>query len=158
VKAESTNICEQAETFRLLLGMGLVSKSEIIAWADELIATRDNLPEWLLDVSLAANGDDDAIGSRLQDLPCEGDRMAAAHRAIERLAEAFGSGGIAGSAAARMLKRWAASAKLNQDDWTRAMRPVWVADEVEYGYATERDVVEAVTKCLDEFSAGRRRG
>ena len=45
------NICEQAEAFRLLLLMGVIDKSEVIAWADGIIAARDVVPGWLLDVS-----------------------------------------------------------------------------------------------------------
>jgi hypothetical protein len=56
--------------------------------------------------------------------------------------------------AARMLERWAASSKVNQEDWSEAMLPTWVADEIEHGNAA-RDVAEAVGRCLQHF-VGRR--
>jgi hypothetical protein len=152
------NICEQAEAFRLLLIMGVVSKSEIIAWADELIATRDHLPEWLLDVSLAANEDDEAIVSKLDDLPCEGNRMIAAYSAIDRFAEAFRVECMPAQTAARILERWASSAKVNQDNWSEAMMPSWIAVEIGCGHASEQDVIASVKKCLAHFAAVRRAG
>lgn len=39
------NICEQAETLRLLLPMGVVAKAEAIAWAHELIRKLEYCPE-----------------------------------------------------------------------------------------------------------------
>jgi hypothetical protein len=78
--------------FQLLLIMGVVSKSEIISWADDLIARQDNVPEWLLDVSLAANGDDMAVEAKLRDLACAADCMTAAYSAMDRFADAFHSG------------------------------------------------------------------
>jgi hypothetical protein len=152
------NMCERAESFRLLLIMGVASKSEIISWADELIAREERPPEWLLDLSLAANESNDVIESKLRDLPCEGDRAVAAYAVIERFAEAFRSGDVPPQAAALMLQRWAASANVNQDDWTQAMVPIWVADEVEYGHTSEQDVVESISKCLAHFAAVRRAG
>src|SRR5437667_11900379 len=89
------NICEQAEAFRLLLIMGLVSKRDVISWADDLIEAPPHVPEWVLDVSLAANDDDEGLESKLRDLPCEADCFAAAHSAIDRFADAFRSGTIA---------------------------------------------------------------
>jgi hypothetical protein len=152
------NICEQAEAFRLLLIMGVVTKSDVIAWADEVIATGDQLPDWLLDVSLAANCDDEAIVSKLDDLPCEGNRTVAAYSAIDRFAEAFGSEGIGAQTAAEMLQRWASSAKINQEDWSAAMMPYWIASEIDCGHAREVDAIAAVRQCLAHFAAVRRAG
>ena len=103
------NICEQAEAFRLLLIMGVVPKSEVIAWADALIATRDELPNWLLDVSLAANEDDEAIVSKLDDLPCDANRMLAAYSALDRFTKAFHTEGIGAQTGDWMLERWASA-------------------------------------------------
>ena len=152
----SMNMCEQAEAFRLLLIMGLASKAEIISWADDWIVRDERPPEWLLDLSLAANESSDVIESKLRDLPCEGDRTVAAYSAIERFADAFRSGDVSLKTAALMLERWAASANVDQDDWTKAMLPIWVADEVEYGYTSKQDVVESISKCLAHFAAVRR--
>src|SRR3954453_22483845 len=69
------SICEQAETFRLLLRMGLASKSEIISWPDDLILSRDMVPEWVLDVSLAVNDDNERLESKLRDVPCDCDHI-----------------------------------------------------------------------------------
>jgi hypothetical protein len=140
----------------LLLIMGIVSKSEIISWADDLIARPDNVPEWLLDVSLAANGDDMAVEAKLRDLPYAADCTTAAYSAIDRFAEAFHSGSIPPQAAARMLERWAASVKVNQHDWSEAMEPSWIAREIEYGYTSEQDVIASVNKCLTHFASLRR--
>ena len=84
--------------------------------------------------------------------------MVAAYSAMGRFAEAFRSGDFPPQTAARMLERWAASAKVTQEDWTAAMVPLWVADEVEYGYTSEQDVVAAVNECLAHFAAVRRAG
>jgi hypothetical protein len=152
------NLCEQAETLRLLLIMGLVSKAEVIAWADELIATRDDLPGWLLDVSLAANEDEEGIVSKLGDLPCEGDRMMAAYSAIDRFGEALRAGGMGARTAARMLELWASSVKVYHDDWLKAMTPSWIADEVDCGYVSEQYLIRSVEECLVHFAAVRREG
>ena len=152
------NICEQAEAFRLLLIMGAASKPEIIAWADDLIATHDNPPGWLCDVSLAANEDEEAIQSKLRHLPCEGNRMIAAYSAIDRFAQAFRTGGIPAQTAARMLERWAASATVNEDEWSAAMMPRLIASEIECGHASEQDVIASVDECLAHFEALRRAG
>jgi hypothetical protein len=152
------NICEQAEMFRLLLIMGSVRKSDVIAWADGVIATQDQLPGWLLDVSLAANEDDEAIVAKLDDLPCEGNRMVAAYSAIDHFAKAFRLEGIGAETAAEMLQRWASSAKINQDEWSAAMMPSWIASELGCGHASEEDVIASVEKCLAHFAAVRRAG
>jgi hypothetical protein len=152
------NACEQAEAFRLLLIMGVASKREIIAWADDRIERDANPPEWLLDLSLAVNRHDDMIESMLRDLPCEGDWTAAAYSAIERFAEAFRSESIPAQTAAQMLRRWAASACVNQDDRTQAMIPTWMADEVEYGYTSDQDVIEALNDSLAHFASKRGAG
>src|SRR5687767_10003565 len=126
------NTCEQAEAFRLLLIMGVASKPDIISWADALIAGEEHPPEWLLDLSLAANEGEDVIESKLRDLPCDGNRVAAAYSALERFAEVFRAGKMPPQRAALMLQRWAGSANVNQDDVTHAMTPLWLADEIEY--------------------------
>src|SRR5947208_3405958 len=137
------DICEQAEAFRLLLLMGVVAKSDVIEWADEVIVTRDDLPNWLLDVSLAANEDDQAVASKLDDLPCEGNRMLAAYAAIDRFAEAFSAGTIRAETATRMLAAWASSAKVSHADWQAAVLPGWVAAGLDAGHMLEEDVAEA---------------
>jgi hypothetical protein len=53
------NMCEQAETFRLLLIMRVAAKAEIISLADDLIMRDEHPSEWLLDLSLAANEQDE---------------------------------------------------------------------------------------------------
>ncbi len=150
------NICEQAEAFRLLLIMGVASKAEIISWADELILARDELPGWLFDLSLAANGDDEVIESKLRDLPCEANLMTAAYSAMDRFAEKYRAGGVPAQTAARMLERWASGAKVNQGEWERAMMPSWIACEIDCGHASEQDVIASVDKCLAHFAAIRR--
>jgi hypothetical protein len=152
------NICEQAEAFRLLLIMGIASKAEVIAWADERILADEHPPEWLLDLSLAANATDDVFESRLRDLPCEGNRTAAAFTALDRFAEAFRAAKISPRRAALMLQWWAASANVNEEDRTQAMIPIWVADEIEYDNASEWDVVETINRSLAHFAAVRRTG
>jgi hypothetical protein len=152
------NICEQAEAYRLLLIMGVVPKSEVIAWADDVIATHDQLPDWLLDVSLAANEDDEAIVSKLDDLRCERNRMLAAYSAIDRFAERLRTDSVCAQTAAGMLLRWASSAKINQDDWSAAMMPHWIEVEIDCGHASEEYVISSVNKCLAHFAALRQAG
>src|SRR5262245_5976201 len=103
-RGESMNLCEQAEAFRLLLIMGIATKSEMLAWADGVIASDAAPPGWLLDVSLAANEDDHAFEARLRELPCEANRTVAAYAALDRFAEEFRSGGITPEEAARILE------------------------------------------------------
>jgi hypothetical protein len=142
------NICEQAEAFRLLLLMGAISVSEIVSWADGVIATDDQPPEWLLDVSLAANDSVDKMEPKLRDLPCSANRVTAAYAAIERFSEGFTSGRISALSAARMLEIWAASAGVSHDDWTSAMVPSWIASEIGDGHASEDDVVSSIQRFL----------
>ena len=150
------NICEQAEAYRLLLIMGAVAKSEIVAWADRLIATTDNLPEWLLDVSLAANDADDRMELKLRDLPGEANPIAAAHAAMSRLAELYESDQITPEVTAQMLRQWASSAKVSYDDWSAAMAPGWTAEDAELGHASRWDVVRSINRCLGHFFAKRQ--
>ena len=148
------NICEQAEAFRLLLLMGVVDKSEVITWADGIIATQDEVPDWLLDVSLAANQDKWVVEGKLREARGELNPVVAAYGAIERFSKEFQVNVRFTSAeAAHMLAVWAGSAKISQDDWTAAMVPSWVADEVPYGYTTDQQVVESVEDCIARFAA-----
>ena len=148
------NICEHAEAFRLLLLMGVIEKAEVIAWADDMIVTQDTVPEWLLDVSLAANQDKWGVEGKLRDLPGECNPRAAAYAAIERFAKEFKTNGKYSSAeAAQMLAVWAGSAKVSQDQWTDAMVPSWIADEVPWGYTTDQQVVESIDRCIARLSA-----
>ncbi len=150
------NICEQAEAFRLLLLMEVIDKSEIIAWADGIIATQDTLPEWLLDVSLAANEDKWAIEGKLREVRGEASPVVAAYAAIERFAKEFHiSGRFKPEQAAQMLVVWAGSAKVSQDDRTAAMVPSWVADAVPDGYTSHQGVVESINNCIARFAAIR---
>ena len=150
------NICEQAETFRLLLLMGVIDKTDVIAWADAIIAENDSVPEWLLDVSLASNQDNVAIESKLRcDASGEWNPMAAAYAALERFAKEFQTlGRFTSAEAAHMLARWAGSATLSQDDWKAAMLPSWLADEVPYGHATDQQVAESIKNCIAHFRPG----
>jgi hypothetical protein len=150
------NICEQAEAFRLLLIVGIASKAEIIAWADALILTRDNPPGWLLNLSLAANGDEDVIQSKLRDLPWDADLATGAYLAMDRLAEAYHAGDISPQTAARMLLGWAESAKVGEDARQRAMWPAWIASDVACGDASEQDLLESMDKCLAYFATVQR--
>src|SRR5690242_19732855 len=100
------NMCEQAKAFRLLLLMGLISKSEVIAWADSVIMGEEHPPEWLLDLSLAANDSESAIESRLREIPFEGDRLIAAYWALDRFSEVFETSRIRPVTAAWMLQAW----------------------------------------------------
>ena len=148
------NLCERAEAFRLLLLMGVIEKSEVISWADGIIASQDTLPEWLLDVSLAANQDRWELEAKLRDVSGECIPLVAAYAAIERFAMEFKANGrFTSEAAAQMLAVWAGSAKVNRDDWTAAMVPSWVAGDVPYGHATDQQVVEAVDACVAHFAA-----
>ena len=61
---------------------------------------------------------------------------------------------VGGGNTANMLAIWAGSAKVNPDDWTAAMLPSWVADEVPYGNTTDQQVVESVDNCIAYFAAG----
>jgi hypothetical protein len=147
------NICEQGETFRLLLLMGVVEKSEVIAWADGIIETQDGVPDWLLDVSLAANEDFGTVESKLGDLPGEWSRLAAAYGALIRFVEAFEiEGRFNARRAARMLEVWACSAELNHEDWTAAMMPSWITSEVDSRHARDIDVIESIEGCLKHFA------
>src|SRR5258706_13111333 len=98
------NISEEAETFRLLLLMGIVSKPQIIAWADDLIMRLEHPPEWLLDISLAANDGEGAIEFKLRDGPFDGDRMTAAYSSRDRFAQTFKLGNLPAPAAAPMFQ------------------------------------------------------
>jgi hypothetical protein len=142
--------------FRLLLLMGAVSVSDIVTWADGVIVAEDQPPEWLLDVSLAANDSADKVESRLRDLPCEGNKLAASYSAIEFFAQDFTSGKISALLAAHMLKVWAANARVNQDGWTGAMVPSWIADEISYGYTSVDAVVSAIHGFLEDVKTIRK--
>ena len=124
------NTCEQAETFRLLLAIGAAPKAEIIAWADDIIARESHPPAWLIDISLAANDDDQSLEAKLREVPCEGDRMVAAYAAVNRALGAFAAGQVSPAQAALMLHRWAFHARVNEDDYTQANVPLWTADEI----------------------------
>lgn len=148
------NICEQAEAQRLLLLMGVIDKSEIIAWADSMIASREQVPEWLLDVSLAANQDKWAIEAKLRDVPGEPNPRVSAHAAIQRFASEFEVNcKYTSKEAAHMLAIWAESANIGQDDWVRAMVPTWIADDVASGYTTDQQVIESIRDCIAYFTA-----
>ncbi|HZZ41307.1 MAG TPA: hypothetical protein VFE58_00080 [Tepidisphaeraceae bacterium] len=148
------NICEQAEAFRLLLLMGVVDKKEIISWADSIISTQDNLPEWLLDLSVAANHDTATIEAKLRELPGEWSRISAAYAAITRFTNEFQiNDKFTSPEAAHMLAVWAESAKVNQEDRAVAIMPSWIADEVPHGYAVDQDIVESIKKCITHFAA-----
>lgn len=148
------NLCEQAEAFRLLLLMGVVDPSEVIAWADRLIEEQDSVPDWLLDVSLAAKQDAWTIETKLRNLPGEWSRKAAAHTAMARFAEEFQiHDKFTSMEAAHMLKVWVGSAKVNEDDWQTAMEPSWIADEIAFGNATDKDVVASINACIEHFRA-----
>ena len=154
IRYPAMNICEQAEAFRLLLLMGVVDKAEVVAWADGLIAARDTVPEWLLDVSLAANQDNWTMEAKLRDLRGEYNPRAAAYSAMDRFAKEFQvNGSFTSEEAAHMLAAWAGSAKVSQEDWNAAMMPSWVADEVPYGYTTDQQVVESIDDCVAHFTA-----
>ncbi len=150
------NISEEAETFRLLLLMGIVSKPQIIAWADDLIMRLEHPPEWLLDISLAANDSEGAIEFKLRDVPFDGDRMTAAYSALDRFAQTFQLGNLPAPAAASMLQVWASHSRLSIDDLTEAMTPVWIAQELEFGYTSEQGVLTAINSCLAHFAVARR--
>ena len=147
------NICEQAEELRLSLIMGLVERSDVIRWADSLIAASEHVPEWVLDVSLAANQSAEMIESKLRDLPCNGNRMTSAYSAIRRFSEAFQSGRLAIARAIRMLELWAGSARVPQDGWTKAMTPTWIADDAMHGIFSSDDVIASVNECIAYFAA-----
>jgi hypothetical protein len=148
------NICEQAEAHRLLLLMGVIVQFEVIAWADNVIATQEVVPEWLLDVSLAANQDKWVLEARLREMRGEWSPRVAAYAAIEQFGREFEANGrFTSKQAAYMLAIWAGSAKIGQDDWTTAMLPSWIADEVPYGNATDQQVIESIHDCIAHFAA-----
>ena len=149
---KAMNICEQAEAFRLLLLMGVIDKSEIIAWADRMIETQDSVPGWLLDVSLAANESVSVIETKLRELPGEWNRTTAAYAAMNRFAIEFQvHDKYTSQQAAKMLWVWAGSPKVSSEDYPAAMAPKSFADEVAYGYASDRDVVASIDACIEHF-------
>ena len=134
--------------------MGVIDKVEVIAWADGLVASRDRVPEWLLDVSLAANQDKWAIEAKLRDVPGERNPLVSAYAAIQRFGKEFEANGkFTSKEAAHMLVIWAASAKVGQDHWVRAMMPSWIADDLASGYTTDQQVVESIHDCIAHFAA-----
>ena len=133
--------------------MGLVSKAEVISWADGIIATHADPPEWLIDVSLASNGNDEMVETSLRDLPCDGNRRLAAHAALGRFAAAFNAGKIAPKSAARILEAWADHANINDDDRTKGKRPSRIADLIAERLMSEQDVVSEIKTCLEHFAA-----
>jgi hypothetical protein len=134
--------------------MGVIDKSEVIAWADGIIATQDAVPEWLLDVSLAANQDKWALEAKLREVRGDWSPLVAAYAAIERFGKEFEANGrFTSKEAAHMLAIWAGSAKIGQDDWTTAMVPSWIADDVPYGYATDQQIVDSIRDCIAHYAA-----
>jgi hypothetical protein len=147
------NLREEAEAFRLLLLMGVVDKAELIAWADNIIAAREVVPEWLLDLSLAANENAAAIEANLRDLPGEWNPRSAAYAATDRFADEFQrKGKFTSPEAANMLTIWAASAKVDEEVRSAAMTPQWIADEIPFGNAKDQDVVGAIDECIARFA------
>lgn len=134
--------------------MGVIEKSDVISWADGIIAAQDTVPEWLLDISLAANQDKWTIEAKLREVRGEWNPLVAAYAAIEGFAKKFQANGrFTSQKAALMLAIWAGSAKVNQDDWTAAMVPSWVAGEVPYGHATDQNIVKSINACIARFAA-----
>lgn len=136
--------------------MGVIDKSEVISWVDEVISHENAVPDWLLNVSLAANDDQSAIEAKLRELPGDWNRVAAAYAAMDRFAMEFQvKSNYSSQQAAQMLVIWATYANLSEKDFSMALTPTWLADELNHPYGKNSDlqVIEAINACIAYFDA-----
>ena len=68
---------QDAEIMRLRLQSGLSSVANVVEWADEVIATRDNPQEWLINLSLSRTANPHDVVSILYSIAKGADRYAA---------------------------------------------------------------------------------
>lgn len=66
-------IAQTAALKRLELILGLISKENVIAWADEILTDTDDLPPQLYEISLAVNKSPKEVASLLRDLAEDAD-------------------------------------------------------------------------------------
>jgi len=148
------NMRDQAEVLRLLLLMRLANKFQIIAWADSLIETQDQVPNWILDVSLAANRTEDEIELLLRGLPGTFQERAVALGVLEYFAYEFQDNGkFTSREAAKILQVWADNVDLKDDERFAATTPLLISDEIEDFHinATDAQVVDAINACIERF-------
>jgi hypothetical protein len=79
-------IAQEAELKRLELFVGLISKDDVIAWVDEIIAGIKNPPFQLYDISLAANRSTKDVESLLRELRESADIAEVSAAAFRRFA------------------------------------------------------------------------
>ena len=122
--------------------MGLVAARDVIDWADAMIQTEAVPPDWVFDISLAANEPKEAIIARLSDVTDRIDVVLPSQKALERFARAFDSGELAPLDAAQKLVLWASSTRLSDDGRSEAFTVKFIAEDVEDGiYGSPADVV-----------------
>jgi hypothetical protein len=135
--------------------MGLVEIPDVVEWADRLITVCDQVPAWVIDVSLAANERAEVVEQKLRDSLSDAADMTPAYTAMRLFANEFRSGKFAAADAAHRLKLWADNVKVPQDAWTMAMTPSWIVEDARYGVFPEYDLLASIKQCLEHFDSDK---
>jgi hypothetical protein len=142
-----------AEMYRLLLLIGATDTRAVIAWADSVIATADSPPRWILDISLSTDDGLDSIAEKLREIATEDERTIATYSAILRVLAIYHASVIDPYQTASMLHRLSDHARLPEEEYYYLRSASYAAEEVEDGFVTHGDVLDAIDHVNAYFSA-----
>jgi hypothetical protein len=142
---------EQAEYHRLLLAMRLISREEVIAWADDLIL-RGTVPIEVIEVSIAIHARDDELDAVLRAVRGDGDLTVAAHAALSRLKPVLD--GLPLGDAIDKVVRYGSSARIPELEQRDATIFDVLYEEMVAGYCgSEPDLRRMLRDFLDRHAA-----
>jgi|GEM_PF-4789206 len=83
---EADNLKETAETYRLALGLGLVTVDKVVAWCDEVIATHPDPPLAIINASIVKGQKQNEVENALALLEGEFDEVAVLRQLFGKMA------------------------------------------------------------------------
>ena len=84
---EMENLQETAETYRLAMGLGLMTPEDVVAWCDEVIATHPDPPLAIIRASMVRGKKQNEVENELALLEGEFDEAAVYRRLLEKMVE-----------------------------------------------------------------------
>ncbi len=142
---------EEAEFWRLALTMGLVDKAMVIAWADQTIASLDDPPIQIIDLSLAANRPAEDFPSLLAAVPGDGNMSGVAHQVLDFLRRRIVAGTVSLRHAVQMLRVYGDQARVAEDERLEAANFDDLLAPAEMGhYGTLEGVRQRILEFLEE--------
>ena len=142
---------EQAETHRLARMMGLVEPSDVISWADRLIAEMADPPIHVIEIALATNQSAVGLASMLRKITGNESLEQSAHRVLYLLKARFDEG-MPLDVVTNMLYVYSIEAEISEHERDHASHFYYAYEDLQY-HGSAQSLSGDIAEFLSRYAA-----